>query len=942
MERDRDYHRCRRRLTSVFAADIDGDGDLDVLSTSGRSDDTVALYRNGDGVSGGGDGSAWTKIAITTGADFAQSVFAADLDGDGDLDVLSASAGDDTIALYRNGDGVSGGGDGTSWTETEITTGADGARSVFAADLDGDGDLDVLSASQNDDTIAWYANVRDPLTLASTTPARNALDVAAGAAVTLTFGRAVDAATVTPQTLVVTGSQSGPAVGTFAGGGTATLAFAPSAPFLPGETVTVTATRGLAAQDNGGRLAAAQTLTYTVAAADAPAAVWSPGVDLITSAEGANDVYAADVDGDGDLDALSASFFDNTIAFYRNGDGVSGDGDGTAWTKTAITTSADGAESVYAADVDGDGDLDALSASFGDDTVAFYRNGDGVSGDGDGTTWTKIAITATADGAASVVAADIDGDGDLDVLSASVIDDTIALYRNGDRGSGDGDGTTWSRTVITTTANGAESVYAADVDADGDLDVLSASFGDDTIAFYRNGDGVSGDGDGTTWTKIAITTTANGARSVYAADVDGDGDLDALSASFGDDTVAFYRNGDGVSGDGDGTAWTKIAITAAADGATGVYAADVDGDGDLDALSASSSNDTVAFYRNGDGVSGDGDGTAWTEIAITTTADGAESVVAADIDGDGDLDALSASFSDDTIAWYESTPIAPVVYVDPGATGGDGSQATPFGSLQDAIDATAGGQTITIAGSGTFNESVSVPAGKNLTLELPSGEVQVTGDLTTASALTVTGAGPLAVTGAFGTTGSGTVTGTVPLVAGPYVPGTAASDTGFRTLAFSADATAADVLAAAPQRPDFTTRLFTFDALAEGSGGSQGAFVPVTSPSTPLPVGTGIWLYVYDDGTFEDLGPGDALFLRQSAPYDASQAPGAGFGAQDVSVTLAPGTTDCMSPPFGLGSEIFFYLGNPYADASPSRAWAWAVRASRRRPRCGMAPRTST
>ena len=528
---------------SVFAADIDGDGDLDVLSAS-IVDDTIAWYDNVNG-----DGSAWSETKITTTADGARSVFAADLDGDGDLDVLSASFNDDTIALYRNGDGVSGGGDGSAWGETEITTGADGAASVFAADLDGDGDLDVLSASVNDDTIAWYENVlppalavttsgdaiaaggtlplgtvapsaardtvftlanaptaevdltvtsvtlasgasytltppagglpltlapgtsttfgltftgsaaegtvaddvtiasddpatpsftfgvetlvRDPLTLASTTPARNALDVAAGAAVTLTFGRAVDAATVTPQTLVVTGSQSGLAVGTFTGGGTATLAFAPSAPFLPGETVTVTATRGLAAQDNGGRLAAAQTLTYTVAAADAPADVWSSGVDLTTSADGARSVYSADIDGDGDLDVVSASIVDGTIAWYDNVNG-----DGSAWSETVITTGADGATSVFAADIDGDGDLDVLSASLNDDTIALYRNGDATSGDGDGSAWTKIAITTTADGAVSVFAADIDGDGDLDVLSASLRDDTIALYRNGDATSG--------------------------------------------------------------------------------------------------------------------------------------------------------------------------------------------------------------------------------------------------------------------------------------------------------------------------------------------------------------------------------------------------------------------------------------------------------------------------------------------------------------------------
>jgi hypothetical protein len=94
---------------------------------------------------------AGPQLVISAAADAAHSVYAADLDNDGDMDVLSASLNDDTIAWYRN--------DGSGFSsQLVISTAADGAHSVYAADLDNDGDMDVLSASVNDDKIAWYRN----------------------------------------------------------------------------------------------------------------------------------------------------------------------------------------------------------------------------------------------------------------------------------------------------------------------------------------------------------------------------------------------------------------------------------------------------------------------------------------------------------------------------------------------------------------------------------------------------------------------------------------------------------------------------------------------------------------------------------------------------------------------------------------------------------------
>ena len=65
---------------------------------------------------------------------------------------------------------------------------------------------------------------------------------------------------------------------------------------------------------------------------------------------------------------------------------------------------------------------------------------------------------------------------------------------------------TFEKNVVTDTADGTYSVYAADVNNDGYMDVLSASFDDDTIAWYANNGNQS-------FTKHVITTSALAARS---------------------------------------------------------------------------------------------------------------------------------------------------------------------------------------------------------------------------------------------------------------------------------------------------------------------------------------------------------------------------------------------------------------------------------------------
>ena len=91
---------------------------------------------------------------VTDGAlemDYTVSIFAIDMDGDGDMDMVAASYSDDRIAWYENNGSE-------SFTYHIISNNVDEAWGVYAIDFDSDGDIDALSASHEDDKIAWYEN----------------------------------------------------------------------------------------------------------------------------------------------------------------------------------------------------------------------------------------------------------------------------------------------------------------------------------------------------------------------------------------------------------------------------------------------------------------------------------------------------------------------------------------------------------------------------------------------------------------------------------------------------------------------------------------------------------------------------------------------------------------------------------------------------------------
>ena len=547
--------------------------------------------------------------------DGARSVYTADVGGDGDLDMLGAAVEADAITWWENTAG-----DGSAWVEHAVDGAFDHAWSVYAADLDGDGDLDVLGAAELANDIAWWVNSVVP-EVTATIPVASEPAAEVSTDVSVTFNEAMNVADAA--SFIVRGSMTGDRAGTYGGGGTTALSFDPVVDFLPGERVTVTLTSALTST-SGVPVSAPYAWEFLAAAEAAPGTF--PGEITVDGAfDGAESVYAADVDGDGDLDVLGAAFFADGITWWENTAG-----DGSAWTEHTVDGAFDRACDVHAADVDGDGDLDVLGAARLADAVTWWENTAG-----DGTAWTEHTVDGTFDMARSVYEADVDGDGDMDVLGAAMAADDIAWWVNG---------TAPEVTATIPVANEPATAVSTDVSADFTQSMNAADAASFIVRGSMTGEraGTYGGGGTSTLSFDAAVGFLPGER-VTVTLTSGLTDMGGvpLNAPYTWEFVA-------ATGEAAGVFAVEETVDGAFDGAMSVYVADVDGD--LDVLGAAYAGDAIAWWENSAG-----DGSAWTEHSVDGDFLGAYGVYAADVDGDGDLDVLGAAATANTIAWWPNT-----------------------------------------------------------------------------------------------------------------------------------------------------------------------------------------------------------------------------------------------------------------------------------------------
>ena len=331
------------------------------------------------------------------------------------------------------------------------------------------------------------------------------------------------------------------------------------------------------------------------------------------------DVALGDFDGDGDLDAWVANRYTQSNHVWIN------DGSGN-FTDSGQTLGNHDSFAVDIGDLDGDGDLDAWVANRNEPNHVWINDGFGNfthSGQALGNSWST-----------SVSLGDLDGDGDLDAWVANYGQaNRVWLNLGGDQGGTPG---TFADSGQALGNSSSQDIILKDLDGDSDLDAWVTNYGQANRVWINQG----GDQGGTPGIYADSGQALGSSNSIGAAlgDLDGDGDVDAWVANYGQANRAWINQG-GIQGGIPGI-YADSGQPLGGSGSWRVALGDVDGDGDLDAWVANY-GDSSGGQPNRVGLN-DGSGNfADSGLALGNSPSAA--VALGDLDGDGDLDAWVAN-----------------------------------------------------------------------------------------------------------------------------------------------------------------------------------------------------------------------------------------------------------------------------------------------------------
>jgi len=398
-------------------------------------------------------------------------------------------------------------------------------------------------------------------------------------------------------------------------------------------------------------------------AAAAPTAVGTPWDRHTIEAglRGADGVDLADVDGDG-VDDVATAWEEQGVVTVSLHPGAAATPQALRqpWATVTVGTRLGGVEDAVVADIDEDGHADVVSACECRKLAIHFAPED-PSRLLDPAAWTTVTLDASTGGHRWIKAAvaDVDGDGHLDVVGGGKASPaTVSWFR---APADPRDGSAWTRTFMSE-VGWTMSLEPLDADADGDVDVVLSDRiqirePDGTIRRDLRGsrwlENLGGGGD---WVNHPIGFGSGEHKFLHVVDLDGDGTDDVIDGASGAtyNRTFFRRNLGGW------TAWeaTPIPQPAGVGQYQDVTTGDIDADGDVD----------LAFsYSHAEGdLSGvvwlsSGPDRSWERREISgPPGTKFDNVELHDVDGDGDLDAVTTEQREQLgIVWYENPGVDP-------------------------------------------------------------------------------------------------------------------------------------------------------------------------------------------------------------------------------------------------------------------------------------------
>ncbi len=507
-------------LIDIDAADLDGDGKVDLVVTTTASN---FLLRN---KSTPGVISFDDKINYL---DFSEYVSLTDIDGDGKPDMTKVKGS--TVLVRRN-----------QLTEPQIT--------LVSPLIAGTGEVVTITGNNfNNVTSVSFGGV----------PAASfTITSATSIAATVGSGATGNVTVNAPQ-----GTSS--KAGFIFYNGPSLLSFLPASG-VPGTTVTLTGKKfSTTPSENivrfGNTLAQVTEATATQLKVIVPSGATHAPISITT----------------GGLTTVSSLMF--TVSFAGGGTLSN-----TSYTSQAEVTTEANQDNMEAADIDGDGKMDLITVGTGSNTLSVFRN---TSTAGTTSFAPKLNFSTGSTPVAAAVG-DLDGDGKLDVAVTNSASNSVSVFLNTST-----TGTiSFAAKVDVSTSTNPQGIVIGDLDADGRLDIATANFtGSNIASLLRNT--TSGPGVVSFAGKVDVTA-GSFPSAVAIADLNNDRLPELLVANAAGNSVSVFLN---ASQSG------TLSLINKADFPTGnfptsITVGDVNPDGKLDVIVANSSSASVSVLRN--------------------------------------------------------------------------------------------------------------------------------------------------------------------------------------------------------------------------------------------------------------------------------------------------------------------------------------------------------